>query len=91
MPVVVAAQDPAGGLGGSLTSSKMLKALDIIGLLWLTLSVLWRMQPVPVDCQTREVVLMFNKGGQWVCFSHMGVILVSQGKLMPGCWKGGFD
>jgi len=71
---------------------EMLKALDIVGLSWLTrlFNVAWGSGTVPMNWQTRVVV---PKRGARECawtivVSHYSA---SRGKLMPGCWKGGSD
>lgn len=48
---------------------EFLKALDIVGLSWLTClyNVAWRSGAVPVDCVTEMVVPIFKKGDQRVC------------------------
>jgi len=59
---------------------EMLKALDIIGLSWLTrlVNVAWRSGTVPVEWQT--VVPIFKKGDRRVCSNYRGITLLS----LPG-------
>ncbi|KAK9542007.1 hypothetical protein VZT92_002011 [Zoarces viviparus] len=60
----------------------MLKALDIVGLSWLTrlFNVAWGSGSVPMDWQTGVVVPIFKKGDQRVCLNYRGIILLS----LPG-------
>lgn len=61
---------------------EMLKALDIVGLSWLTrlFSVAWRSGTVPVEWQTGVVVPIFKKGDRRVCSNYRGITLLS----LPG-------
>uniref|UniRef100_A0AAR2LXG4 Tetraspanin n=1 Tax=Pygocentrus nattereri TaxID=42514 RepID=A0AAR2LXG4_PYGNA len=71
---------------------EMLKALDIVGLSWLTrlCNIAWTSGTVPLDWQTGVVVPIFKKGG--VCANYWGITLLSlPGKSMPRCWKGDSD
>jgi len=60
----------------------MLKALDIVGLSWLTrlVNVAWRSGTVPVERQTEVVVPIFKKGDRRVCSNYRGITLLS----LPG-------
>uniref|UniRef100_A0A3P9BAF5 Reverse transcriptase domain-containing protein n=1 Tax=Maylandia zebra TaxID=106582 RepID=A0A3P9BAF5_9CICH len=72
---------------------EFLKALDVVGLSWLTrlCNVAWRSGAVPVDWQTGVVVPIFKKGTRG-CVPTIGGSHSSDslGKSMPGCWKGEF-
>uniref|UniRef100_A0A8C2ZPF1 Reverse transcriptase domain-containing protein n=1 Tax=Cyclopterus lumpus TaxID=8103 RepID=A0A8C2ZPF1_CYCLU len=61
---------------------EMLKALDIVGLSWLTrlFSVAWGSGTVPMDWQTGVVVPIFKKGDRRVCSNYRGITLLS----LPG-------
>lgn len=50
---------------------KMQKALDAVGVSWLTclFNVVWRLGTVPTDWQTRMVFPIFKKGDWRVCFN----------------------
>lgn len=57
----------------------MLKALDTVGLPWLTrlCNAAWRSETLPVEWWTRVVVAIFKNGGWWVfsnylCFVDLG-------------------
>ena len=58
---------------------EMLKALDIVGLTWLTclFSVAWMSSTIHVEWQTGEVVPIFKKGDQRVCSNYRGITLLS--------------
>ena len=64
---------------------EMLKALDIVGLSWLTrlFNVAWGSGTVPV------VVTFFKKGDRRVCSNYWGITLLSLPGFIPGCLKGG--
>jgi len=53
---------------------EMLKALDIVGVSWLTrlFNVAWRSGTVPVEWQTGVVVPIFKKGERRVCPNYRG-------------------
>ncbi|XP_076740219.1 uncharacterized protein LOC143418639 [Maylandia zebra] len=61
---------------------EFLKALDVVGLSWLTrlCKVAWRSGAVPVDWQTGVVVPIFKKGDRRVCSNYRGITLLS----LPG-------
>ena len=61
---------------------EMLKALDTVGLSWLTrlFSVAWGSGTVPMDWQTGVVVPIFKKGDRRVCSNYRGITLLS----LPG-------
>ncbi|XP_054862758.1 golgi transport 1Ba isoform X1 [Amphiprion ocellaris] len=61
---------------------EMLKALDIVGLSWLTClyRVAWASGTVPVEWQTGVVVPIFKKGDRRVCSNYRGITLLS----LPG-------
>ncbi len=61
---------------------RMLKALYIVGLFWLTrlFSVAWRLGTVPVEWQTWVVVPIFKKGDWRVCSNYWGITLLG----LPG-------
>ncbi len=73
--------------GGKL----LLKALDIVGLSWLTrlFSVAWSSGTVPLELQTGVVVPIFKKGDWRVCSSYRGITLLSlPGKVYARSWRG---
>ena len=61
---------------------EMLKALDIVGLSWLTrlYNVAWGSGTVPMALQTGVVVPIFKKGDRRVCSNYRGITLLS----LPG-------
>ncbi|KAL3987397.1 N-acetylgalactosamine 4-sulfate 6-O-sulfotransferase [Sarotherodon galilaeus] len=61
---------------------EFLKALDVVGLSWLTrlCNVVWRSGAVPLDWQTGVVVPIFKKGDRRVCSNYRGITLLS----LPG-------
>ena len=61
---------------------EMLKALDNVGLLWLTrlYNVAWGSGTVPMAWQTGVVVPIFKKGDRRVCSNYRGITLLS----LPG-------
>ncbi|KAK0154256.1 putative uncharacterized transposon-derived protein F52C9.6 [Merluccius polli] len=71
-------------LGGRATGvdevrPKFLKALDVVGLSWLTrlCSIAWTSGAVPLDWQTGVVVPLFKKGDRRVCSNYRGITLLS--------------
>nr|XP_049580441.1 charged multivesicular body protein 1a isoform X3 [Syngnathus scovelli] len=58
---------------------EFLKALDVVGLSWLTrlYNVAWKSGTVPLDWQTGVVVPLFKKGGRRVCSNYRGITLLS--------------
>uniref|UniRef100_A0A3B3QL96 Reverse transcriptase domain-containing protein n=1 Tax=Paramormyrops kingsleyae TaxID=1676925 RepID=A0A3B3QL96_9TELE len=73
--------------GGDEIRPEYLKALDVVGLSWLTrlLNSAWRSGTVPLDWQTGVVVPLFKKG-DWRLFSnYRGITLLSlPGKVYSG-------
>ncbi|TWW60624.1 R2 Retrovirus-related Pol polyprotein from type I retrotransposable element [Takifugu flavidus] len=64
-----------------------LKALDVVGLLWLTrlCNIAWTSGAVPLDWQTGVVVPLFKKGDRRVCSNYRGITLLSlPGKVYSG-------
>ncbi|TWW77032.1 R2DM Retrovirus-related Pol polyprotein from type II retrotransposable element [Takifugu flavidus] len=64
-----------------------LKALDVVGLLWLTrlCNIAWTLGAVPLDWQTGVVVPLFKKGDRRVCSNYRGITLLSlPGKVYSG-------
>ena len=61
---------------------EFLKALDAVGLSWVTrlCSNAWTLGPVPLDWQTGVVVPLFKKGDRRVCSNYRGITLLS----LPG-------
>uniref|UniRef100_A0A8C6M635 Reverse transcriptase domain-containing protein n=1 Tax=Nothobranchius furzeri TaxID=105023 RepID=A0A8C6M635_NOTFU len=59
-----------------------LKAMDVVGLSWLTrlCNIAWSSGAVPVEWQTGVVVPIFKKGDLRVCFKYRGITLLS----LPG-------
>ena len=59
-----------------------LKALDVVGLSWLTrlCNIAWTSGEVPLEWQTGVVVPVYKKGDQRVCAKHRGITLLS----LPG-------
>ncbi|KAK0155020.1 Craniofacial development protein 2 [Merluccius polli] len=58
---------------------EFLKALDVVGLSWLTrlCSIAWTSGAVPLDWQTGVVVPLFKKGDRRVCSNYRGITLLS--------------
>uniref|UniRef100_A0A3P8RJK0 Reverse transcriptase domain-containing protein n=1 Tax=Astatotilapia calliptera TaxID=8154 RepID=A0A3P8RJK0_ASTCA len=58
---------------------EFLKALDVVGLSWLTrlYNVAWRSVAVPLDWQPGVVVPIFKKGDRRVCSNYRGITLLS--------------
>ncbi|TWW69735.1 hypothetical protein D4764_18G0005410 [Takifugu flavidus] len=56
-----------------------LKALDVVGLSWLTrlCNIVWTSGAVPLDWQTGVVVPLFKKGDRRVCSNYRGITLLS--------------
>nr|XP_049618290.1 E3 SUMO-protein ligase PIAS2 isoform X1 [Syngnathus scovelli]XP_049618292.1 E3 SUMO-protein ligase PIAS2 isoform X1 [Syngnathus scovelli]XP_049618293.1 E3 SUMO-protein ligase PIAS2 isoform X1 [Syngnathus scovelli] len=66
---------------------EFLKALDVVGLSWLTrlYNVAWTSGTVPLDWQTGVVVPLFKKGDRRVCSNYRGITLLSlPGKVYSG-------
>ncbi|MEL7181936.1 MAG: reverse transcriptase family protein, partial [Pseudomonadota bacterium] len=64
-----------------------LKALDVVGLSWLTrlCNIAWKSGAVPLDWQTGVVVPLFKKGDRRVCSNYRGITLLSlPGKVYAG-------
>ncbi|TWW62402.1 hypothetical protein D4764_04G0010490 [Takifugu flavidus] len=64
-----------------------LKALDVVGLSWLTrlCNIAWTSGAVPLDWQTGVVVPLFKKGDRRVCSNYRGITLLSlPGKVYSG-------
>ncbi|TWW71222.1 hypothetical protein D4764_17G0007050 [Takifugu flavidus] len=79
----VVKQLPSGGaLGADEIRPGYLKALDVVGLSWLTrlCNIAWTSAAVPVDWQTRVVVPIFKSGDQRVYSNYRGITLLS----LPG-------
>uniref|UniRef100_A0A3B5Q4K1 Reverse transcriptase domain-containing protein n=1 Tax=Xiphophorus maculatus TaxID=8083 RepID=A0A3B5Q4K1_XIPMA len=66
---------------------EFLKALDVVGLCWLTrlCNIAWTSGAVPLDWQTGVVVPLFKKGDRRMCSNYRGVTLLSlPGKAYSG-------
>uniref|UniRef100_A0A8C6LI62 Reverse transcriptase domain-containing protein n=1 Tax=Nothobranchius furzeri TaxID=105023 RepID=A0A8C6LI62_NOTFU len=66
---------------------EFLKALDVVGLCWLTwfCNIAWTSRAVPLDWQTGVVILLFKKGDHRVCSNYRGITILSlPGKVYPG-------
>ncbi|KAK0150975.1 LINE-1 reverse transcriptase [Merluccius polli] len=66
---------------------EFLKAMDVVGLSWLTglCSIVWTSGAVPLDWQTGVVVPLFKKGDRRVCSNYRGITLLSlPGKVYSG-------
>ncbi|XP_051941766.1 uncharacterized protein LOC127614473 [Hippocampus zosterae] len=66
---------------------EFLKALDVVGLSWLThlCNIAWSTGRVPLDWQTGVVVPLFKKGDRRVCSNYRGITLLSlPGKVYSG-------
>ena len=64
-----------------------LRALDVVGLSWLTrlCNIAWSSGAVPLDWQTGVVVPLFKKGDRRVCSNYRGITLLSlPGKVYAG-------
>ncbi|XP_025766010.1 uncharacterized protein LOC112847802 [Oreochromis niloticus] len=71
---------------------EFLKALDVVGLSWLTClyNVAWRSGAVPLDWQTGVVLPIFKKGDRRVCSNYRGITVLSLlGKGIRPCPSGG--
>ncbi|TWW59266.1 R2DM Retrovirus-related Pol polyprotein from type II retrotransposable element [Takifugu flavidus] len=76
-------QLPGGGApGADEIRPGYLKALDVVGLSWLTrlCNIAWTSGAVPLDWQTGVVVPIFKSGHQRVCSNYWGITLLS----LPG-------
>nr|XP_049577496.1 glycine receptor subunit alpha-3 isoform X1 [Syngnathus scovelli] len=74
-------------LGVDEIRPEFLKALDVVGLSWLTrlYNVVWTSGTVPLDWQTGVVVPLFKKGDRRVCSNYRGITLLSlPGKVYSG-------
>ena len=62
-----------------ISCHRSFKALDVVGLSWLTqlCSIVWTSGAVPLDWQTGVVVLLFKKGDRRVCSNYRGITLLS--------------
>ncbi|TWW81738.1 hypothetical protein D4764_01G0015530, partial [Takifugu flavidus] len=79
----VVKQLPGGGApGADEIRPGYLKALDVVGLSWLTClcNIAWTSGAVPLDCQTGVVVPIFKSGDERVCSNYRGITLLS----LPG-------
>ncbi|TWW71602.1 hypothetical protein D4764_16G0000990, partial [Takifugu flavidus] len=65
---------------------EFLKALDVVGLSWLTrlCNIAWTSGAVPLDWQTGVVIPLFKKGDRRVCSNYRGVTLLSLPKVYSG-------
>ncbi|TKS65443.1 putative 149 kDa protein ORF 2 [Collichthys lucidus] len=66
---------------------EFLKALDVVGLSWLTrlCNIAWTSGAVPLDWQTGVVVPLFKKGDRRMCSNYRGITLLSlPGKVFSG-------
>ncbi|TWW57341.1 hypothetical protein D4764_07G0000600 [Takifugu flavidus] len=66
---------------------EFLKALDVVGLSWLTrlCSIAWTSGAVPLDWQTGVVVPLFKRGDRRLCSNYRGLTLLSlPGKVYSG-------
>ncbi|TWW74372.1 R2DM Retrovirus-related Pol polyprotein from type II retrotransposable element [Takifugu flavidus] len=72
----------SGAPGADQIRSGYLKALDVVGLSWLTrlCNIAWTSGAVPLDWQTGVVVPIFKRGDQRVCSNYRGITLLS----LPG-------
>lgn len=61
---------------------EFLKALDVVGMSWLTrlFNITWRLGTVPLDWQTGVVAPIFKKGDWRVCSNFRGITVLT----MPG-------
>lgn len=74
-------------LGVDEVRPEFLKALDVVGLSWLTrlCNIAWTSGTVPLDWQTGVVVPLFKKGDRRVCSNYRGITLLSlPGKVYSG-------
>ncbi|TWW80607.1 R2 Retrovirus-related Pol polyprotein from type I retrotransposable element [Takifugu flavidus] len=82
------------GIGSHISGAEVaeihpefLKALDVVGLSWLTrlCNIAWTSGTVPLDWQTGVVVPLFKKGDRRVCSNYRGITLLSlPGKVYSG-------
>ena len=58
---------------------KFLKALDVVGMFWLTClcNIAWKLGAVPLNWQTGVVVPLFKRGDWRVCSNNRGITLLS--------------
>ncbi|TWW75358.1 hypothetical protein D4764_13G0000200 [Takifugu flavidus] len=76
---------------------EFLKALDVVGLSWLTrlCNIVWTSGAVPLDWQTGVVVPLFKKGDRRVCSNYRGITLLSLpvdhlytlSRVFEGAWE----
>ncbi|TWW74387.1 hypothetical protein D4764_14G0003900 [Takifugu flavidus] len=81
--IFYASKTPGGGApGADKIRPGYLKALDVVGLSWLTrlCSIAWTSGAVPLDWQTGVVVPIFKSGDQRLCSNYRGITLLS----LPG-------
>uniref|UniRef100_A0A8C4S0K5 Reverse transcriptase domain-containing protein n=1 Tax=Erpetoichthys calabaricus TaxID=27687 RepID=A0A8C4S0K5_ERPCA len=74
-------------LGVDEIRPEFLKALDVVGLSWLTClcNIAWTSGTVPLDWQIGVVVPLFKKGDRRVCSNYRGITLLSlPGKVYSG-------
>uniref|UniRef100_A0A8C6M7F1 Reverse transcriptase domain-containing protein n=1 Tax=Nothobranchius furzeri TaxID=105023 RepID=A0A8C6M7F1_NOTFU len=71
-----------GARGAEEIRPGYLKAMDVVGLSWLTrlCNIAWSSGAVPVEWQTGVVVPIFKKGDRRVCSNYRGITLLS----LPG-------
>ncbi|TWW77409.1 hypothetical protein D4764_12G0007990 [Takifugu flavidus] len=62
----------AGAPGANDICPGYLKALDVVGLSWLTRNIAWTSGAVPLDWQTRVVVPISKSGDQRMCSHYRG-------------------
>uniref|UniRef100_A0A8C6Q2D3 Reverse transcriptase domain-containing protein n=1 Tax=Nothobranchius furzeri TaxID=105023 RepID=A0A8C6Q2D3_NOTFU len=72
-----------GAPGAAEICPGYLKAMDVVGLSWLTrlCNIAWSSGVVPVEWQTRVVVPIFKKGDLRVCCNYRGITLSLPGKV----------
>ncbi|TWW73571.1 hypothetical protein D4764_15G0009650 [Takifugu flavidus] len=74
-------------LGVDEIRPEFLKALDVVGLSWLTrlCNIAWTSGVVPLDWSTGVVVPLFKKGNRRMCSNYRGITLLSlPGKVYSG-------
>ncbi|TWW64209.1 hypothetical protein D4764_03G0012170 [Takifugu flavidus] len=84
-------------LGMDQIRPEFLKALDVVGLSWLTrlCNIAWTLGAVPLDWQTGVVVPLFKKGEWRVCSNYRGIPLLSLpvdqlytlSRVFEGAWE----